>query len=626
MASGLTESNVRRRFGENSGFRCGDAVVPTATDLSRLSRKRFAFDLSANDDDDDVDTVDSASVLSIDDRRKWIDLSKFGNVFSHEGSSLFLRIGALVFGLGNLVYYAVELRHVLQPRDHCLEKYTYGWSFIPRLVFVIVQTFFLFKGSKVHIVKHEAVAWFGLMHVMSTNICLWFRTLIFEIMEEFAHHGASVLDASDNSSHWGLETSHTSVASVPGAREHAAALLGGHENSLITSSASPHASPDACNELLLFVSKYLFPLVLEYSIIAIGTFVTIMHSGIRRDDNGNLAQGFQNLIKVSALNVILSSDTDPTSPSDSESNESKTFAKSHVGLFFGVIIIAVALVSIVMFHIYNDELSSVVIFQVADICLHLSFLIACVMAFWLTNPLAHIDKPISVDDLMLLISMIGSVVFEIAVIVPTVEAISRNDDKHYIIDVLQLTCSILALVQNVCQAMLILFALRRYPATKEHVTKMPGRGWFAFLLIGSIGSWLLRSFLGKSVNMATPSGFYGDVPWLLIMNINYPLLLFFRFHSSVCIADIWHVAYTPIHRKLPKICHQRPPMRRSSGDGGVALGVHVMGGRVNEAGPEVGENDNSGGGYVDLPAIMITAPESPDSVFEAAGGTTESVA
>ena len=41
------------------------------------------------------------------------------------------------------------------------------------------------RCSQIHIVRHRALAWFGLMHLMSTNMCLWFRTLIFEIMEEF---------------------------------------------------------------------------------------------------------------------------------------------------------------------------------------------------------------------------------------------------------------------------------------------------------------------------------------------------------------------------------------------------------------------------------------------------------
>jgi hypothetical protein len=42
--------------------------------------------------------------------------------------------------------------------------------------------------------------------------------------------------------------------------------------------------------------------------------------------------------------------------------------------------------------------------------------------------------------------------------------------------------------------------------------------------------------------------YYGQITWLLLLNINLPLLLFYRFHSSVCLADAWHSAYTwPCH-------------------------------------------------------------------------------
>lgn len=44
--------------------------------------------------------------------------------------------------------------------------------------------------------------------------------------------------------------------------------------------------------------------------------------------------------------------------------------------------------------------------------------------------------------------------------------------------------------------------------------------------------------------------FYGSGAWLLLTNINLPLLLFFRFHSSICFADVWTVAYKPIYHHV----------------------------------------------------------------------------
>jgi hypothetical protein len=44
--------------------------------------------------------------------------------------------------------------------------------------------------------------------------------------------------------------------------------------------------------------------------------------------------------------------------------------------------------------------------------------------------------------------------------------------------------------------------------------------------------------------------FFGVVPWAIILNITLPLVVFYRFHSSVCLADIWCAAYEP-EEELP---------------------------------------------------------------------------
>ena len=46
--------------------------------------------------------------------------------------------------------------------------------------------------------------------------------------------------------------------------------------------------------------------------------------------------------------------------------------------------------------------------------------------------------------------------------------------------------------------------------------------------------------------------YYPDLAWLLLVNINLPLLLFYRFHSGICLTSVWHVAYVPLYEKLPK--------------------------------------------------------------------------
>ena len=77
---------------------------------------------------------------------------------------------------------------------------------------------------------------------------------------------------------------------------------------------------------------------------------------------------------------------------------------------------------------------------------------------------------------------------------------------------------------------------------------MPGRGFITFLVIGNVTVWILRTALVKALTSTAETEYYGALTWLLLLNINLPLSLFFRFHSSVCLADIWYTAYTsPVH-------------------------------------------------------------------------------
>ncbi|VDK41180.1 unnamed protein product [Taenia asiatica] len=66
---------------------------------------------------------------------------------------------------------------------------------------------------------------------------------------------------------------------------------------------------------------------------------------------------------------------------------------------------------------------------------------------------------------------------------------------------------------------LILEASRREAGETEHTISKPGRTIITFLLV---------------LNLAM---------WIIITHLSLPLIIFFRFHSTVCLADIWTNAY-----------------------------------------------------------------------------------
>jgi len=56
--------------------------------------------------------------------------------------------------------------------------------------------------------------------------------------------------------------------------------------------------------------------------------------------------------------------------------------------------------------------------------------------------------------------------------------------------------------------------------------------------------WLHDSLSAKKVKLSPlQSQFYNMNTWSIVHGFTAPLAIFYRFHSSVCLADIWHEVY-----------------------------------------------------------------------------------
>ncbi|KOB73276.1 putative otopetrin [Operophtera brumata] len=93
---------------------------------------------------------------------------------------------------------------------------------------------------------------------------------------------------------------------------------------------------------------------------------------------------------------------------------------------------------------------------------------------------------------------------------------------------------------------LIMDGLRRCSNSKKLRRSKPGRELLMFLLIANVSMWLFNTFSYKSPeSLDERYEFYGKVLWTVLGHISLPLIMFYRFHSSVCFADIWDSAYKP---------------------------------------------------------------------------------
>ncbi|XP_017772758.1 PREDICTED: uncharacterized protein LOC108559895 isoform X2 [Nicrophorus vespilloides] len=103
----------------------------------------------------------------------------------HTHGSFFLRIGAIAFGLGTMIYNGLEFGSFFEvPFTSPCYMILRGVNPVLQMVFTFMQMYFIFMNSRLNIHRFKVIARFGLMHVVATNICVWIRTVVLEYLKE----------------------------------------------------------------------------------------------------------------------------------------------------------------------------------------------------------------------------------------------------------------------------------------------------------------------------------------------------------------------------------------------------------------------------------------------------------
>ena len=140
------------------------------------------------------------------------------------------------------------------------------------------------------------------------------------------------------------------------------------------------------------------------------------------------------------------------------------------------------------------------------------------------------------DDLLLFICIPAFFLNGIVVIIP---AIADGNAGGIVVIVMEIG-------QVLVQTPLIIDGLRRCSNTKKLRKEKPGRELLTFLIVCNVAMWIMQTFEVKSHSLQDHrQEYYGEELWTIISHLCVPLTMFYRFHSSVCIVDIWKYAYEP---------------------------------------------------------------------------------
>ncbi|KAL1114832.1 hypothetical protein AAG570_007656 [Ranatra chinensis] len=487
-------------------------------------------------------------------------------------TSFYLRIGALAFGLGTLVFNGLEMAMHSMMEGPCLNDVVFVHPVLHGL-FTFLQMHFLFVNSQVLVERFGLIARFGFMHLAATNLALWARLVVWESGIEwtyFVHLSQSGGSFSQTSSTYddGIPTP-LQLKGFP----RAFTSLSRQERDIVFKYNSTWISdvyrPISDNQISQVVAlhqclntnslgqlwtssmPFLYPFIVQFSLIAAGvTYVMGQNVGI--DQIRKIKPQMKKSVNNNNNNVI-------GKVCQSSCTVDAHYPSSHIdctgaskGLFLGLLCLVASIVVIIIFLVVKEDngFPTQTLFWITTGTLGIILLLSTVMmipGLIQIRKLSHTGKsPMMLDSLLSAVTLAGVQLYSVFGIVVGASAVyiasphSVEQQQH----IMLLAVSTLQLIQSGIQSTLIEEGLRRGALTRNQQVTTPARQVITFLLCSNAALWALDSFVTQSwLSQELQLKFMGVLAWGVVSRIALPLLVFYRFHSGVLLLEIWQRTY-----------------------------------------------------------------------------------
>ncbi|XP_043224091.1 proton channel OtopLc-like isoform X2 [Amphibalanus amphitrite] len=445
--------------------------------------------------------------------------------------SFYLRMGAVLFGIGSMIYCGLSMGQYFEmpALDECtniLVVVTPGL----RLAFTFVQMYFIFLNASMCVNQHKLVARFGLMHMVGTNLCVWLNVVIEETKHELVHllhkldHDADSLripGGLDDSN----ELASSSSESAEVSSETATLLedLGHFRSTLDGTSLTKCMRSDIMGQLVNSAAPFLFPCTIEYSLICAATLYVM----------------WKNLNKLNTVCVVPDLSLSVVTDKLKKHQYSVDCARASKGLFLGILVFVASVISLILFFVLinNGATRSVAIMSASmtELVLYSVTVLATLVGMIQIQRLRYdSERNIELDNILLVVAQTGVYLYASFNII----------GSHFSGDLYQLITGIMSIVQVTMQTMFILDASCRQASRSSQVRHKPGREVVTFLLICNLAMWCINTFeTSRSDAHPKQLHFFGFWAWTIISHVSMPLAIFYRFHCTVCLCEIWKRAY-----------------------------------------------------------------------------------
>ncbi|XP_059060061.1 proton channel OtopLc-like [Achroia grisella] len=443
------------------------------------------------------------------------NLSRYG--------SFYLRLGAIAFGIGSMVYSGLEFGEYFEMTDRCrsvLAVITPGL----RMALTLAQMQFIFLTNKdIEASSYKLIQRFGFMHMIATNLCEWLYVLVEETKHEIHH----------------LEIHHISNST--------------HLNDTFEIHCR---RANIMGALLQNASPFLFPCTIEYSLICAVILyemwkeVKCTPEDFEKKFNYTKAKSRNNSMTPEKILQQFAGMLGVSSPHGSRAalhHFSVDCSHAHRGLFAGILLIVITIISLIMFFVLvsNPETVNDAIFEVniCELVLYSLTLLAAAAAIKQMRVLPYkrrSEAVLGLDTSLLILAQSGMFVYCMFSLIGCHHTMQSDQGAG----LTGFFSEFLSLNQTILQSLFIIDAWWRRSATSEQRREKPGRQLVTFLLVANMAMWAINT-LEKNRAEFRPAhlSFYGPWAWTIITHVSMPLAIFYRFHSTICLFEIWRHSF-----------------------------------------------------------------------------------
>ena len=262
------------------------------------------------------------------------------------------------------------------------------------------------------------------------------------------------------------------------------------------------------------IGSYLYPCIIEYSLMCMTIFFILWQSIDHRYIQVKKRSG--------SLNRELMGRDDSTEGAQHRDVNHFTinFAKSTTGLFFGILVMLLTIISLITYFIY---------IVVIAIYVELNY-----------YKFSHkLEESFSYNAILEVVGLAGIYTYDFYSIIAILDNGLSSEVEN-----ISMAIHILSVLESTLQSVLIINALNMYTKQSFYKKKMPARSLITLLILIDVSLWLTSTLSIKKYEMNEMQlEYYNIVFWSITSSIATPLAIFFRFHSSVCLSDIWKTLY-----------------------------------------------------------------------------------